>query len=421
MTYYDINVDGSIGLPLSTFVFDLNNQMTILNDSTQTRSAFNYSKGSFGLHDLSIKTNSKTLNNGIITAFAHTRSYNGADVYIGDGSIMQSYLVNFKNNSIKNTDFSITSAYHNEAMNMPVGESNFIEKSNESYFYGISFKYLMKYITLRFNSNIQISDTKIDFERDEDWIENSEISLSFKSPYLNPFLTLTESNNTDFIRLGFSNNELEPSFKINFVYVDDFNIEFNLKKKLNDFIIRLEREIINDYSYIDTIYIKNSFALNYLKNSFNVSILPILINTSEDSWKSLLLKLKYDSKILFTDLSLNLYDNGIYPVDYFFNSDLGIKFPFFNRYTPYLKFYYSIMGSSQSVFPNGGGSLISFYFDSRKNQSQKLDFTIGVNLRNFKLSYNIYNIFEESMSLTQNYESTPIHNFLKVEWSLIIN
>ena len=107
---YDIRVNGELGLPLSIFVFDIEESTVTLYDSLRTRSAFHYIKGDFGFRDLSVKTQSLTLNGGTITGFAHTRSYNGVNGYFGEGSFLQNYLLSYKN-SFKNTNFSSSNGF----------------------------------------------------------------------------------------------------------------------------------------------------------------------------------------------------------------------------------------------------------------------------------------------------------------------
>jgi len=102
---YDIRVNGELRFPLSTFVFDVEESPIMLYDSLRTRSTFQFIKGDYAFRDLSMKTQSLTLNGGTLTGFSHTRSYEGVNVFLGEGSLMQNYLVSY-NNSFKNSDFS---------------------------------------------------------------------------------------------------------------------------------------------------------------------------------------------------------------------------------------------------------------------------------------------------------------------------
>ena len=86
---FDIRINGELGLPLSTFVFDVDESPVPLYDSLRTSSVFHFIKGDYGFRDLGVKTQSLTLNGGTLTGFAHTRSYNGVNGYIGEGSLMQ--------------------------------------------------------------------------------------------------------------------------------------------------------------------------------------------------------------------------------------------------------------------------------------------------------------------------------------------
>ena len=84
MHVYDIRINGELGLPLSTFVFDVDESPVPLYDSLRTSSVFHFIKGDYGFRDLGVKTQSLTLNGGTLTGFAHTRSYNGVHGYIGE-------------------------------------------------------------------------------------------------------------------------------------------------------------------------------------------------------------------------------------------------------------------------------------------------------------------------------------------------
>ena len=66
MHIFDIRINGELGLPVSTFVFDLEEMPSTLYDSLRTRSAFHFIKGDYVFRDLSVKIQSLTLNKGIL-------------------------------------------------------------------------------------------------------------------------------------------------------------------------------------------------------------------------------------------------------------------------------------------------------------------------------------------------------------------
>ena len=419
MHVYDIRINGELGLPLSTFVFDVGESPVALYDSLRTRSTFHFIKGDYGFRDLGVKTQSLTLNGGTLTGFAHTRSYEGVNISIGKGSLMQNYLINYKN-SFKNSDFSISTAYHNEKWDMPT--SNFTSKNqvNESYFSGISLSHQTRFGEFKYLSDLQISESKIGNNKHEDWIQTHLAELKFNTiGMLTPFLRWTgNEENQNISRLGFNWADSLIHVSLNSTYINSPQIELRLSKKFRNAYIQIERKILDDYIDSTNDYILNSLTFGVMNNSFYIQIVPSAVTVNSFSFNSYAWTASYENDIFMLNAGGCFYDNNEWELKRVINTDMQINFPYFERYTPYLKTEYNnyFFGEPADTDLLIGSHFAEIYLAGMNEMVHRLNFEFGFNLEIFKVSYHYKNILGEDGRFTHNYEQVPMHKYLKIEW-----
>lgn len=416
---FDIRINGKLGLPLSSFIFDINEAPFDLTDSVRTRSGFHYIKGDYGYRDLRLKIQSLSLNRGTLTGFAHTRSYGGINGYISEGSIVQNYLLNYVNR-FKHSSLSITTAYHNEEMNIPTNNFTYTAKVNESYFSGISYDHQSKFGKFRYFSDLQVAETIIDNSKSENWIYTQTGKLEFDlGSNFTPYIEFTESKTKQNIyRLGLNLDDSLYHATLNTTYINNPQIELTFRKHFAKGYIHLERKIVDDYINSENIYILNSLTIAVMKNSFNFQIIPSIISLDSFLFTSYRWLLTYEIPRLIFNASGCFYDENDFGIRRVINTDFQINFPYFERYTPYLKTeynnYYIEESKNTDLLKEGGFTKV--HFSDMNGIAHSLNFEFGFNLESFKISYHYNNILGEDGRLTYNYEEVPMHKYLKVVW-----
>ncbi len=413
---YDIRVNGELGLPLSTFVFDIEESTLTLNDSLRTRSAFHFIKGDYGFRNLSVKIQSLTLNGGTLTGFAHTRSYNGFNGMIGEGSIMQNYLLSYKN-SFKNSNFSITTAYHNEDMNEPISNNDFTTKVNENYFSGLSLSHQTRFGQFSYHSDLQVSKTEID-DVNEKWISNQRAAFKFNQrERFTPFLKWSQNReNQQFYRGGFAFGDSLTFMIINLAYINTSQIELLFSKKIRNAYIQIDRKFLDDYTDYGNNYILNSLIIGAAKNAFYVQIIPSVVTTKGYTYNSYFGGFGYNGDVVMINIEGKLYNSNTWLVKSLFRSEIQINFPYFERYTPYLKLDYINYFLEKPASITHQSSILEVVFDELNENIHRLNLEFGYKLETFRISYHIRNMLGEDGRFTNNYEQVPIHKYLKVEW-----
>ena len=416
---YDIRVNGELGLPLSTFVFDIEESPVILYDSLRTRSTFNFIKGDYGFRDLSVKTQSLTLNGGTLTGFAHTRSYEGVNILRGKGSLMQNYLLNYSNN-FKNSDFSITTAYHNEGMNEPISNDDFIAKVNESYFTGLTFNTNTHFGQFSYHSDLQISETETEIDENEEWISTQSAVFDFNSRgRYTPFLNWSQNGeNQSNYRVGSNFGDSLTHVRLNLAYINTLQIEFLFSLKFRNAYIQLERKIFDDYTDYSQGYILNSLMMGAKKNGYYFQLGPNVLTSDGYSYNSYFGGCGYRSDIVMFNFEGKFFNNSSWPLNEVISSDLKIHFPYFERYTPFIKTEYSYYSQqdSESMEAMLASETMEIDYGEVIENVHRLNIEFGVNLETFKVSYHYMNILGEDGRFIEKYERIPLHKYLKVEW-----
>ena len=416
---FDIRINGNLGLPLSSFIFDIDEAPVDLTDSLRTRSAFQFIKGDYGFRDLRLKTQSLSLNRGTLTGFAHTRSYSGINGYFGEGSIVQNYLLNYINR-FKQSSLSITAAYHNEEMDIPTSNFSYSSKLNESYFSGINYDHQSKFGKFRYFSDLQITEASIDNSKSENWIYSQTGEFEFDlGSKLASYLEFTENKNKQYIyRLGLNLADSLYHANLNLTYINTPQIELTFRKDFSKGYIQLERKIVDDYINSENIYILNSFTIAVMKNSFNFQIIPSIITLDSFLFTSYRWLLKYDTPILIFNAGGCFYDENDFGLRRVINTDFQINFPYFERYVPYLKTEYNNYYNEESINTDllKEGGFAEVHFSNLNRIAYSLNFEFGFNLESFKISYHYSNVLGEDGRFTYNYEEVPMHKYLKVAW-----
>ena len=416
---YDIRINGNLGLPLSTFVFDVQESPVYLFDSLRTRSAFQFIKGDYSFRDLSVKTQSLTLNGGTLTGFAHTRSYGGVNILIGSESLMQNYLLNYTN-TFKHSNFSITSAYHNEDMDVPISNLASIAKVNESYFSGLSLTHQTKLGSFRYLSDLQVSETLTDNTISESWISNQSAAFKFNPQgSFTPFLKWSQNGkNLQLYRAGVSFSDSLTRFDISITYSFQPIIELMFNKTFKNTYLQVERNILDDYTDYEQNYILNSLVLGTVINKLYLELRPTVATSDRYSYTSYFGAFGYNGNVSIFNIKGSFYSSDTFPFSRIIRSDLKINFPYFERYTPFFKIeqhYYS-QKSPVTVGAVPGTEFRGIDYSELIEDVHRLNLEIGFNLETFNVSYHIRNIFGEEGRFFNNYEQVPIHKYLKVEW-----
>ena len=374
---FDIRINGELGLPLSTFVFDIEETSVPLHDSLRTRSTFHYIKGDYVFRDLSVKTQSLTLNGGSLTGFAHTRSYDGVNGYFGEGSLMQNYLLSYRNN-FKNSKFSITTAYHNENMDVPKSTDDFTTKVNESYFSGISLSHQTRLGEFQYVSDLQVSETAIDRIVSEKWISSQSVLFKFsKMGRFTPFLKWIENeNNQNISRFGVNWGDSLAHVSLNSTYINSPQIEFTFSKKFRNAYIQIDRKILDDYVDSTNNYILNSLTLGVTNNSFYLQIAPSVVILHSFSFNSYGWTAGHKNDIFILNTGGYFYDNNEWGLKRVVNTDMQINFLYFERYTPYLKTEYNnyIFGEPTNTDLLIGSRFTKIYLGNMNEIVHRLNF-----------------------------------------------
>ena len=417
---YDIRVNGELGLPLSTFVFDIQESPVTLYDSLRTRSTFNFIKGDYGFRDLSVKTQSLTLNGGTLTGFAHTRSYGGlSEEAMVEGSLMQNYLLCYKN-SFKNSEFSVTTAYHNEDMNVPISNDDFTTKVNESYFSGLSLSHQTKLGRFNYISNLQVSETEIGNILSESWISNQSALFEFNPRgRFTHFLKWSQNGgNQQFYRGGVSFGDSLTFSKLDLTYINDLEVELNISMKFRNAYIQIERKTLDDYTDNSQNYILNSLIAGAEGNGFYFQLVPILLTADKYSYNSYFGGCGYKNNIVMFNFEGKFYNNSTWPLSRIITSDLKINFPYFERHTPFFKAEYNYYSQQEPVTEvvMPVNEFMEIEYGEVIKKVHRLNFQFGFNLETFKISYHYKNILGEDGQFTNNHEQVPMHKYLKVEW-----
>ena len=411
---YDIRVNGELGLLLSTFVFDIEESTVTLYDSLRTRSAFHFVKGDYGFRDLSVKTQSLTLNGGTITGFAHTRSYNGVNGYFGEGSLMQNYLLSYKN-SFKNSNFSITTAYHNE----PIRNNGLSTNVNESYLSGLSFLHQTRFGQFSYHSDIQVSETEIDEIVSEKWISHQRAAFKFnQGDRFTPFFNWSQnSENQQFYKSGVVLGDSLTLMSVNLTYMNTPQIEFLFSKKFRNAYLQLERKILDDYTDNSHNYILNSLIIGAQKNGFYFQIGPNMATIKGYSYNLYFGGFGYRGDVVMLNMEGKFY-NSTWPLSRVLSSDLIINLPYFERYTPFVSIEYNYYSQQDSLIDGVylANEFMNIEFGEVIENVHRLNIEFGFNLETFKISYQIRNVLGENGRFINNNEQIPIHKYLKVEW-----
>tara|TARA_B110000467_G_scaffold93214_1_gene84206 strand:- start:1705 stop:3102 length:1398 start_codon:yes stop_codon:yes gene_type:complete len=416
---YDIRINGNLGLPLSTFVFDGQESPVYLFDSLRTRSAFQFIKGDYAFRDLSVKTQSLTLNGGTLTAFAHTRSYGGVNILIGAESLMQNYLLNYTN-TFKHSNFSITSAYHNEDMDVPISNFASSAKINESYFSGLTLTHQTKLGSFSYFSDLQVSETLTDNIISETWISNQSAAFKFNPQgSFTPFLKWSQNGkNLQLYRAGVSFSDSLTQFEISITYSFQPIIELMFNKTFKNTYLKVERNILDDYTDYEQNYILNSLVLGTVINKLYFELRPTVSTSDRYSYTSYFGAFGYNSNVSIFNIKGSFYSSDTFPFSRIIMSDLKINFPYFERYTPFIKIeqnYYS-QKSPVTVGAVPGTEFRGIDYSELIENVHRLNLEVGFSLETFNISYHIRNIFGEEGRFFNNYEQVPIHKYLKVEW-----
>ena len=416
---YDIRINGNLGLPLSTFVFDGQESPVYLFDSLRTRSAFQFIKGDYAFRDLSVKTQSLTLNGGTLTAFAHTRSYGGVNILIGAESLIQNYLLNYTN-TYKHSNFSITSAYHNEDMDVPISNIGSTAKVNESYFSGLSLTHQTKSGSFNYLSDLQVSETVTDNTISESWIRNQSTAFKFNPRGgFTPFLKWSQKGkNLQLYRAGVSLSDSLTRFEISLTHSFESIIELMFSKKFKNTYFEVERKVLDDYTDYEQNYILNSLILGATIKGLYFELRPILATSNRYLYSSCYGAFGYNGNVTIFNIKGSFYNSDTWPLSGIISSDLKINFPYFDRFTPFVKIeqnYYS----QQSPVTVGAVPVTEFRgidYSELIRDVHRLNLELGFSLETFNISYHIRNIFGEDGRFFNNYEQLPIHKYLKVEW-----
>ena len=416
---YDIRVNGELRFPLSTFVFDVEESPIMLYDSLRTRSTFQFIKGDYAFRDLSMKTQSLTLNGGTLTGFSHTRSYEGVNVFLGEGSLMQNYLVSY-NNSFKNSDFSITTAYHNEDFEVPISSDSSSRKVNESYFTGLTFSANTHFGQFSYHSDLQVSGAEIDEIISDKWISNQSAEFEFKKRVqFTSFLKWSQNGeNQQLYRVGVTFGNSKTSANLNLAYINNPQVELRFSMKFRNTNIQIERKILDDYTDISQSYILNSLIFGATKNAYYIQIQPNVVTTIRSSYNSYFGGIGYKGDMVMFNMNGKLYNSNRWSLRKFIRFDLQINFQYFERYTPFLKTEYNYC-SQQDIVTEGvtpANEFMIIEYGEIIENIHRLNLEFGFNLETFKISYHIRNMLGQDGKFTNNYEQVPIHKYLKVEW-----
>jgi len=97
---------------------------------------------------------------------------------------------------------------------------------------------------------------------------------------------------------------------------------------------------------------------------------------------------------------------------------MQINFPYFERYTPYLKTEYNnyFFGEPTNTDLLLENRFTGIYLANMNEIVHRLNFEFAFNLEIFKVSYHYKNILGEDGRFTNNYEQVPMHKYLKIEW-----
>ncbi len=409
--FYDIQINGEIDIPLSTFVFGINETESPLSDSLRTRSAFQFMKGDYLYRELLLKTQSLSMKQGTITAFAHSRFYTGKYGLISEGPLLQNYLINYKNNS-KNNSLSLTLAYHLENYNIPISNTGSILKMNESYLSGITYRKSTTLGQLEYLANTHISNTNIDNIKAEKWLTSNKLNFIFNKvfdvePYLKWHKNIYKKN---IYRVGIDKEFNQLKFNGNLLYSISANVEFDVQYRFNYLLIGAHR-------HLEDVYIDSNYQV--FKNSIFFDVYPLFIKSKlayhkiendEKMIDAATLNLSYQSKLFRIISELFIVENKNYFLKSYVKNDAYLTFPYFEKYTPYLRVDYTYFDFNPSA--EGWDYTLS----ALNEDAHRLNLQLGIKLKSFSISYHFNNLFNENSKLSNNYEDIDSHNYLKIHW-----
>ena len=113
-----------------------------------------------------------------------------------------------------------------------------------------------------------------------------------------------------------------------------------------------------------------------------------------------------------------LYDNNEWGLKRVVETDMQINFPYFERYTPFVKIEYNYYSQQDSLIEGVylANEFMNIDYGEVIENVHRLNIEFGVNLETFKVSYHYMNILGEDGRFIENYEQIPLHKYLKVEW-----
>ncbi len=409
--YYDIQVNGGIDIPLSTFVFDVAENHIEVNDSMRTRSVFHFMKGDYLYRELLLKTQSLSMKSGTITAFAHSRSYSGKFGNISEGPLLQNYLVNY-NNSSTNNYISLTMAYHLEDYNLPISNTDSIQKMNESYLSGLTYIRQTKLGHLEYSVNTHISNTNIDNMVAEKWfVTNMFKFISREVIGVNPYFSWRKNvYDENIYRFGFAMESNQLNLKGNLLYRSSPNIEFEtnytfkvislgLHRQLQDMFVNTNDEIFANgiFMEINNSIIKSRYTYHIIENN----------NITTDATS---LKFTYQSSIIKLNSEFYTVKNENYFLNSYVKNDAYLYFPYFQKYTPFLyaDYTYYALNSTADVW--------DYTLSSINNEAHRFNLQLGIKLETFSITYHFKNLLDDRGKISNNYEDVDSHSYLKIQW-----
>ena len=122
------------------------------------------------------------------------------------------------------------------------------------------------------------------------------------------------------------------------------------------------------------------------------------------------LNLSYHSKSFKMKSELFIVENENYFLKSYVKNDAFLTFPYFEKYTPYLRVDYKYF------YFNTSAKGWDYTLSSLNNDTHRLNLQMGIKLKKFNITYNFNNLFNENGKISNNYEDIDSHNYLKIHW-----
>lgn len=193
-------------------------------------------------------------------------------------------------------------------------------------------------------------------------------------------------------------------------------MEMLFTTKFKNAYIQIERKNLDDYTDYSYNYFLNSLIIGAAKNAFYVQIRPSVVTSNGYTYNSYFGGFGYNGEVIMVNMEGKFYNSNTWSVKRLFSSEIQINFPYFERYTPYLKLDYINYLLEKPTSITHQSSIHEVLFDEFNENIHRLNLEFGFKLETFRISYHIRNMLGEDGRFTNNYEQVPIHKYLKVEW-----